>query len=205
MEFKKIILLTINGLSFIILLALFVFFLLERKKVKEKLTEETTRLEKIIDENYKQINNEIEVLKSELRKIEQNVVNSVEQVNTGIKSSENSIREDFEVVKSETKKYITGGVKLLNVEFNKKLDVFKDDLEGNLKFFRDELEGFIDKNFETLKLDIQHIGQDFENRIENLNKQMNESYNQLNIKVDKLEKLLKEPIDIEEWINESDR
>ena len=157
MEFEKIMLLTINGLSFTILLTLFVLLFIEKKRIKEKLAEESMRLEKIINDYFEQANNEIKALKIESEKIKQSIANSVEQLNTRIKSSENSISKD------------------------------------------------ISRNFETLRLDIQDIGQDFANRIENLNKQMNKSYNQLNIKINNLEKFLKEPIDIEEWINESDR
>jgi len=57
------------------------------------------------------------------------------------------------------------------------------------------------KGMEVLRLDIQNAEESLESKIENLEKQTSELHNQLN----RLEKLLKEPIDIEEWINESDR
>ncbi|WP_457627751.1 hypothetical protein [Persephonella sp.] len=142
MEFEKIIFLSVNGLSLILILILFVLFILERKKVKEKLTEESARLEKVVYSYFVQLNNEIKALKSEFDEIKDNVEFGVEKLKTEVKSFEDSTMKDLGIIKSE---------------------------------------------------------------IKDLNKQIDESFKHLETKIHKLERLLKEPIDIEEWINESNR
>jgi len=196
MEFSEILLLVINGVSLIILVILIVLIL----RVKEVFLRRVMHLEESVNEYSKQIRSIMKALEVEIEKQGSDMTDSIEQLNSEIKSEIDFLKQDIKEI-----------IKLLDSKFLS----YKDDTV---------------RKFESLKLDVQSIEKDFENMVENLvrrqvqlEESINKHFEQTNKEVkmlstelqekigrlyeqlNRLEKLLKEPIDIEEWINESDR
>ena len=110
-EVEGIILIIINGISFIVLVVLFTFLLLEKKKVKQSIDQELMYLKGEINVNFEHINKKIEVIETELRKIEQSITaatqslsikteqfnKNLSQVNENLHKIEKLLREPIDI------------------------------------------------------------------------------------------------------------